>query len=161
MTDAPKLRECIKELTKATEKTIVFFAAIDRNDIPTLAKAFKQLSDQVKDLEETFKILASLQKEYSYEVLPDAFENAGIDSVKLSGHNFIMAARQNCSIIGDKKDEAHDWLKENGYSALIQPAVNPKTLSSAMKSYTEEKALNPPDDLFKTHRQRYISVRKS
>ena len=161
MTDkAVTLRECLKVLNEAVVRTVLYFETIDRNNIPELASSYKLLKDNVQVLEDITKIAKGLQTKISYEVLPDSIENSGFDSVTVKGYLYTVGVRLNASIPEDMRPAGHEWLKENGYSAIIIPQVNAKTLSSAMKSYIEEKAKNPPEDAVKIHRQKYISVTK-
>lgn len=85
----------------------------------------------------------------------------GIDSIKSKGRNFIVGVRLNASIPLDKRESGFKWLRENGLDSLIAPAVNSKSLSSAITQYIEANAIEPPEDAMTVHKQKYTSVRKT
>lgn len=160
MADKVTLREAIKILDDALLGVVLYFNDIDKNNIPELASSYKLLKDNVTKLEDSCKIAKGLQTKLSYVTLPESIENSGFDSVTVKGYLYTVGVRLNASIPEDMRPKGHEWLEGNGYGAIILPTVNAKTLSSAMKSYIEEKGLNPPDDAVKIHRQKYISVTK-
>ena len=153
-------KEAMKHLDEAVTDTILFFDKIDKNDIPTLCKAYKQLYDFHAKIEESYKLLSTLKQDTSYITIPEALETAGFDSVTVGSFLYSVGVRTNASINKDKKEEAFDWLRENNLSALIQEGVNARTLSSAVKEYIETTAKKPPEDLISLHQQKYTSVRK-
>jgi hypothetical protein len=160
MADKVTLRDAIKVLDDALLGVVLYFEKLDPSNIPELVVAYRQLQENEKKLEESFDVLKGLRIKTSYKTIPESFESAGFDTVTVKGYTYNVAVRTDASIIKENTDNAHGWLKDNGYSAIIIPNVNSKTLSSAMKGYIEEKGLNPPDDKIKIHRQPYTSVRK-
>jgi hypothetical protein len=89
-------------------------------------------------------------------------ESQGFDSVKSGGKNFILSTRVNASIPEDMREPGYRWLTDVAkVPELIVPRVNPKQLSSFVKSYFEAHAEWPPEDAIKVHMQNYIQVRKA
>lgn len=134
---------------------------IDKNDIPSLCNLYRDYYEFYNSLEESFKIAEQIKQKLSYEVMPTAFENNKVDSVKIRGRNFIVGVRLNASIPLDLRANGHAWLRENNLGEIIVPTVNSKTLSSAVKSYIEEVGKQPPDTAIKIHMQKYTSMRKT
>ena len=161
MSDALKLSEAIKQLNASVTETILYFDKLDKNDLPTLVKSFKKLKDDCEELTEIVKLVSTLHQQMSYDILPEAFENHGFDSLKMGGYNFILGVRTNASIPMDKRDVGYAWLRENGLGEIIIPNVNAKTLTSAIKEYMDTNGLVPPESVMTIHNQRYIQVRKS
>jgi hypothetical protein len=161
MSEALKLADAIKQLSAAVTTASLYLSSIDRNDIPTLVKSFKKLKDDVDVLEEVTKVATGLVKELSYNVIPEAFENHNFDSVKIGGYNYILSVRMNASIPQDKQEAGFEWLQTHGLGSIIKPAVNPRTLTSAIKEYIAEKGEVPPESVIPIFNQRYISVRKT
>ncbi len=152
--------ESIKALAETIQVTMRTMEAIDKDDIPATLRSYKTLTEFLEELEELVDALSKFKTTLSYETIPQMFERAGVDSVKLSGRNFIVGVRFNASIPNDKKQAGFKWLEENGLGALIQPNVNPKTLSSAIASFFESTAMLPPSEAVSVHKQTYTSVRK-
>lgn len=160
MADRVKLKDAIKILDDALLGVVLYFDKIDVNDVPNLVSSFRELRDNVDKLKESAKIAGELQQKLSYKIIPESFENLGMDSVTVKGYSYNVAVRLNASIPEEMREKGHGWLNENGYSAIIIPTVNVRTLSSAIGGYIEEKGLNPPEDCVKIHRQPYTSIRK-
>lgn len=160
MSETPPLKEATAALAKALGHVTQYFADLDTNDVPTLLKAFKGIHEASGLIEELFKIVKSIEQKCSYETIPNTFESHGFDSVKSQGRNFVVSVRTNASIPLDMREKGHQWLKDNNMSYLIVPTVNPKSLSSFIKAYTQEKGLIPPDDCIKIHSQKYTSIRQ-
>lgn len=158
------LEDVIDDLEKTITDTVLCANDIstnNANDVPTLLRFFKKLKENNDKLEALFKISNETERKLSYEIIPTAFENAGMDSIKLAGRNFILGVRLDASIKLDDREKGYKWLKENGLGALIQPNVNSKTLSSAIKNFIEEKGILPPEESgIKLNKQRYIQMRK-
>ena len=112
-------------------------------------------------LDSIHKVAEQAYRHLSEERLPNVFDGLGFDSVKTGGHNFILSSTLYASIPAAKQDEGFKWLKNNGLDALIKPTVNPKALSSAITSYIEENAIEPPDTAMSIHKKRRVGIRKT
>ena len=162
MEQAPKLKDALKILDKTVEDVLAYFDQLDPSDLPTLLKSFAQLGENYDKLDILHKTLSKLYDKLSYEVIPNAMESQGFDSVKLGGKNFILSTRVNASIPEDMRKPGFRWLTDVAkVPELIIPRVNPKQLSSFVKSYFETHAEWPPEDAIKVYKQNYIMVRKA
>lgn len=162
MSETPKLKDALKALDAAVSDTLAYFENIDPSDIPTLLKSFALLKDNKEKLSTLEKIISELYQKLSYEVIPNAFETQGFDSVKLAGRNFILSTRVNASIPEDKREAGYNWLiNEAKVPELIRETVNSKQLSSFASNYFEAHGAWPPEEVMNVHKQNYIQVRKA
>lgn len=156
------LRDALKAMAEAVPNVAAHFAELEKTaNIAELLRAYKQLQDANSFFGELKKILDELQTNLNKKAIPDIMESLQMDSVKSGGYTFSIGVRTFASIPLDKRDEGFKWLEANGLSAIIKPAVNQKTLSSAIKSFIEEKGIIPPEDVMTIHQEKYVSVRKS
>lgn len=162
MSETPKLRDALKALDSAVNDTLAYFEGVDPSDIPTLCKSFALLKDNKEKLSFLEEVISKLYQKLSYEVIPNAFETNGFDSVKLAGKNFILATRVNASIPENKREAGHDWLiNQAKVPELIKSSVNSKQLSSFVTSYFDAHGCWPPEDVMSVHKQTYVQVRKA
>lgn len=163
--EAPKKQsfgEVLRLLDDAVRETLVYFDKLDPSDLPTTLKAFLLLRTHKETLDSLSKTIDELYRRYDYEILPEAFETLGFDSVKTAGRNFILSTRVNASIPENLRSAAHKWLTEEAkIPELITERVNPKQLSSFAQSYFYQHGKWPPEELIKIHKQNYIQVRKA
>ena len=163
MSDNPKLKTALAELDKAVQSAASFVTTeLDRNDIPTMLRAFKEIDEAKKYLAEIEKVLTATHKSMSEQMIPEAFENNGFDSVKTAGRNFIVATRLNATIPEDKRSAGFEWLRNVAHvPELIIQTVNSRQLSSFVSSYFEEHAVMPPEEAISVHQVKYTSMRKA
>ena len=159
--DGKTFKQAIKGVGEAIDVAMRYFASIEPDDVPKLLRAFKALKEHKEELDSWIEVLNKFYNQLSYETIPAAFERVGVDSIKLSGRNFVVGVRFNASIPQDKQNEGFKWLEEHGLGALIRPTVNSKSLSSALSSYIEANAEEPPKEAFSIYKQKYTSVRKA
>ena len=162
MSEQPKFSDTLKDLNKAVLATAVLFENMDYANLPVLLKEFEKLHVIRQNLKDQYEVINSIYEKLSYEKIPAAFEANGFDSVKSGGKNFILSVRINASIPQEHKDEAFKWVKDDAkIPELIVPSINPKSLSSFVKSYFEANAMWPPEEAIKVHKQKYTSIRKA
>lgn len=162
MSDTTKLSDALKMLDKAVSDTVNYFDSLDYSDLPLALKAFRQIKELNDKLKDNAEVINAIYEKLSYEKIPEILEAHGFDSVKSGGRNFIKSVRLNASIPPEQKEAAHSWLRDTAkIPELIVPTVNPKSLSSFVKSYFEANAKWPPEDLIKVHQKPYIAIRKA
>jgi len=96
------------------------------------------------------------------EIIPQLFEDHKTKTVTIvlpDGDRRVTVSELLRVSIGEDKDKAKKWLKENGLADLVIETVNAGTLASAARTMAEEgKELDP--DLFKSIVMRTTSVTK-
>lgn len=133
-----------------------------RPDVIQLARAFvalRRLKDKFKDLKAAFDALFD---KHAKEIIPDAFEAAGITNAPLAeGFRVGTSTRTFASIKEGMKEQAFKWMKKNGMGDLIIPTVFAQSLSSAVHYRIEEENKGMPDNLFNVLPVNNTSVTKT
>ncbi len=161
-TETLKFKDALKALDKSVSDTLAYFEGLDPSDLPTLLRSFALLKENKEKLSQLESLISDLYQKYSYEVIPNAFEANGFDSIKLAGKNFILSTRVNASIPEDKREFGYKWLtSEAKVPELIKPTVNARQLSSFAQTYFEAHGAWPPEEAMNVHKQNYIQVRKA
>lgn len=106
--------------------------AISCNKLIDTQKQLKTLDDQRTKLEEVERTL-------SEQTIPNLMQQAGFMMLKLADGSSVEITKKYAARIPTSKiDEAHDWLRDNGYEDLIK---NDLSLSFGMKEDNQAKAL--------------------
>lgn len=112
------------------------------------ARAFVDLRYVKDELDEVSKKVNKVYEQYKVEKLPAAFEAAGVPTISLEeGYRVTVQHRLHASIKSGKKDDAYNWLNENGLGDLITDTVNASTLSAAARSMGEDN-IELPEEIF-------------
>jgi hypothetical protein len=130
----------------------------------SLKEQAQQFVDLKAQIDELSKVKAELQKKFDFvrkSAMPEKMENEGYDNIKLTGIGRIsLRAEIYAGIVTGKKNEAEDWLRNNGHADLIVEMVNASTL----KAFTKEQIRNGeplPEDLFKAEPYMMATITKS
>lgn len=126
-----------------------FYPEYDDATLLELATAQKAAKEEIEALG---KEKTTWQKRFDHlrmVLIPEKMEEEGINKVDFDGIGRVTTeANLYASIIKDKKEEAYDWLRDNGHGDLINGTVN----ASSLKAFLKECMRNGeafPDDLFK------------
>ena len=134
--------------------------AIASNDPPQLVRVYADLGEEAALLREPLTELAKLEQNLSYNKIPECFDAAGIQNVRVTGYGLVSLNRKwACSMLN--KTAGLAYLRETGQAGMIQDYVAPMTLAGWAKEVTEESGAEPPDSIFKTSINRYCSLRRS
>ena len=148
-----ELSYVIKKLNEETSK-------IENTEITALCAKHTQVKFFKDSLEEVAEGVDVLFNRLNSEDLPHCFEKLGLDSVKINGRTYTPSAKMHFNIREDNEKVAHQWLIDNGLSAIIKEKVNPKTLTAALVEHFTNTAEMPPPDLIPSYSKKVISVRK-
>lgn len=92
--------------------------------IAEIARRIRDTEDEIKRTEEFLKARKADLLKLTDEDLPSVFEELGVKSFTLDdGSKVEIKPLYGASIPVDKKEEAFDWLRENGYDDLIKNNV--------------------------------------
>lgn len=156
------LREAIHALEIAAAKAGLVVAELDPTELSKVLTAFGALHDAKRQIDQVHEYVSGLHRRLSEEIIPDALENAGIESLVVGGKRFGVSTRINASIPAAKRDIGFRWLREVAKCGdIINESVNAKQLSSFIEGYFEEHAELPPEEAITVHMQRYTTVRKA
>jgi len=96
----------------------------DKADLSKQVEKLKNLEDQIKSTEDALKKLKAKADLLSGEVIPTIMTEMNISTMKLTDGSAIeVKPVYGASIPADKKEEAFNWLRENGLGDLIKNEV--------------------------------------
>ena len=145
-----KLLEAKAELEKMSKQA---------DGLGELSETFVLARECAECASEATKELNKFKDYMSYSVLPEAFTEEGLKTITTdSGYRVTITA--GLSVTMANKEKGFEWLKENGYEALIQETVNSSALKAAVKRMLEEEGVEPPSDAFNVKPAPYSSVTK-
>ena len=92
--------------------------------IAELATAAKKYNNQLADLETQTKAVKESLRKITDDDLPDMLFSLGVTSFKLAdGSEVSVKPTYGANIRLDRKIEAHQWLRDNGFDDLIKNIV--------------------------------------
>lgn len=98
----------------------------------------RDLKDQIDDLA---AVKTAFQEEYDRirnQVIPDKMEAEGMTTITLAGVGRITVSnKMGATILPDYKLDMHQWLRDNGFAALVTATVNASTLTAFVKEQME------------------------
>lgn len=153
------IKDVITTLAEAVPDVFIRYEQL-KDNLPELLTFYRQLKTANSEIEKLIKLLKELQENLSHKLIPDLMESQKTDNLGTGGYTFSLGVRTFANISMLQREKGLQWLRDNGYSALISENVNSKTLSSAIADYIEREGLVPPEDAITLHQQKYISVRK-
>ena len=131
------------------EEASVFDRKYEGAELEAVIRAMKLLSTDKESAEETLK---GINKEYDYlrlSLIPKLFEDRGVSNMTMPEIGRVqLAADIYASIPADRREEAYQWLDDNGFGDLITNTVNASTLKAFLKRRVVA-GEEIPDGLFK------------
>jgi len=106
-------------------------------DMVNLAVEYGKEKNAIKGAEEQIKArkdALSKQEEMLYLLL----DNAGMSSFSAEGHTYYKRIDTYASIDMGNAEVALEWIREAGYGDSIKETVNPRTLTTIIKEYSEQ-----------------------
>lgn len=91
--------------------------------------------------------------------LPNRFDDEKVKTFNTERFRVTRTVSIRASILGETKDEAFEWLRNNELGDLIKPTVNASSLSAAAKEQIEN-GQELPEELFRVHYQDGCSITK-
>ena len=122
-------------------------------DIETIGLFMADTKRVQKFLEERIDVLKS---NFAFAALSmgKKMDEAGMEKTTITGAgSFKTDVQLNVSIPADNKDEAFQWLRDNGMEPLIKLNVNAASLKSAMRGHLEEGGEIPDQGTIRTFTQ--------
>jgi len=104
------------ELTKVSDKGL--------SSVSALCKKQLQLEDKVKELKAELKETERSLREISQDLLPSAMQEYNLKTLQTDdGHEVVISDFVSAHISETNREEAHQWLVENGHGSLIKNHV--------------------------------------
>ncbi len=134
----------------------------ERRGAIALARSFvvlHRLKDKFDDLDKAF---SALFEDYKSNILPEMLDDENLPHVPLSeGFRVGISHAWRASIKKGMREEAYQWLTDNGLSNLITDTVNSSSLAAAAKYEAEENNIDFPEKLFSVARIPTTSVTRT
>lgn len=132
------------------------------NDPAELVRHYADLRERAVELRDTIADLSKMEQALSYEIIPIAFDAAGINQVRVVGYGLVgLTRRWSCSFLDGKKEDGFSYLRDTGQGGMIIETVPAPTLGAWAHAVTDETGKEPPEDLFKVSVARSVSLRRS
>lgn len=118
-----------------------------------LNQAIGALGQCKLDLEVNEEEHSRLQSHFDFlrnNVIPRLMEGDNVETVTLKGIGRVhLRAELYARLNSGRKDEAYQWLRDNGHGGLVQSTVNASSLKAAIKEQIKTmKGEAFPEDLF-------------
>lgn len=163
---AEKATERLRDLKEDLEHSVDYLAMEEGEAIieSYLRMDHELQVRKIKQIAADLHTLAYFVQEQLDRRLPGLFAAANIPKGHRRGKGFFPTTKLYVSAadgIGDEK--LHDWLKANGYEAIVKETLNNNSLKAAIKEIKEQNGGKIPDDLeklVKVTEVMSISVRK-
>lgn len=118
------------------------------NGLLVLATRMRAIQARMDDMDIEWKALTKELDEIRLKLIPDLMNEEGIRTVTFDGIGRVqLAADLYVSIIGNK-EEAYEWMKDNGYGGVVVEYIHPSTLKATIKEGMKA-GREFPEDKFK------------
>lgn len=160
---ARKNEQILRDLTDLADRSEEYLKKVE-DDLSLkpadMAKAYWAVCNLHDDLKKQLTRLYHVMNALDKAVLPKLFEHHGLDMVRIPelGRSFSIRQMTTASMLD--KEQAMEWLRENGHGDLIQETVNAGTLASFIRNMILEEGIEPPEELFKVSTYKTIGSNK-
>lgn len=113
-----------------------------------LIREMDRVQQQKDHLDSELKKINSRFDYLRLAAVPNKMDEEGIDNITIEGVGRLgLTSDAYVSIKAGMKDQAWQWLSDNGHGDLITETINPSSLKAAVKQMIS-KAEEVPEDLF-------------
>jgi hypothetical protein len=103
-----------------------------------LVRDLRAVEAEIEDAETLLKSLKRNQKALSHDRIPALMDEMGIERVDVDGVTVSRRMMVSASIPVDRKDEAHAWLRQEGFNTSSKSYVHSSTLRAFVKERVTE-----------------------
>lgn len=125
-----------------------------------LARIYIAVRQMLDGINEAVGHIAEIRDLLQYKMIPETYESHGVTSQTVDDHRITVSVLVRASINPQHKEDAHEWLKEHGYSGLIVQTVNASSLAALAKTVIQDEGKELPEELFKTYMVQSVSMTK-
>lgn len=129
------------------------------------ARLYLVMRDVCDAFEDALKDLTTPKDKLKSLIVPQAFDRDKTKTLTITApfdnsgnYRITTTAKLRASITKDKREQAHEWLRQNNLGALIVETVNAETLSATARTMMEDEGKELPEDIFTTYYQNSTSV---
>jgi hypothetical protein len=110
------------------------------------------------EMETVNKKISELKRQMAEELIPEAFDQAGISTITLKeGYRVTISAFVRAS--SRDMAEGIKWMKKNGHADIVRETINAQTLSALARGMLEKNE-SLPEDLFNVYVGNNTSITK-
>ena len=109
------------------------------NELREAVKKSVELQIQIKEAEDKLTDLKARRRHYTHEIIPQAMLEMGIvgddnrGNVTVGGdYRVELHPRVFANVPAEKREEFHQWCKENGLADIVKESIHPKTLDATI-----------------------------
>lgn len=119
----------------------------ETKNLKELCVLWNRLDEEYTVIDTSRKVLLAIFDKLNEQILPEAFENAGIDKIAIPelAHSFYPLTKYSASITKGENNAAMQWLKENGLGSLVTETVHRGTLAATLHDRLINEGKDPPD----------------
>ena len=100
---------------------------VNPDELSKEINTLQEIKQEVINQETKLKELKEREKYYSNIIIPDLMNQLNLKTMKLKdGSQIEVKNIFGASIIADKKQEAHSWLRDNGLGAIVKNEITVK-----------------------------------
>ena len=94
------------------------------SSVSEMVKMLMQLDEQIEKTEKSLSDLNATKLKYQTELIPASLEQMGLTQLRLTnGAEVTVDPFYAASISEENRPAAHDWLRKNGFAALIKREI--------------------------------------
>ena len=132
--------DLIKQIKEAADKRKTFsdLHVDEQSSLTAMALKIKEKEKGIEDLKQDLKKAEADLRYYRDELFPARMEEAGVIDFRLRETNeqVVLTRDMKVNVLKDNRPALHQWLRDNGHSALIKNVV-----SASFEAGQDEKAL--------------------
>lgn len=132
--------------------------SLSLTDAAKLYSDLKSLAEEYDDVKKSLNNAVTLLSEV---ILPELMDEAGFDTVKVSGVGRIQLTSDiRCNVLAANREDLKEWLRKHGHASMISDTVNSSSLKAFIKEMIKEEK-EWPKDCVKVHEFTKASVVKA
>jgi len=136
--------------------------AKDRGDVAAeLVQLYSYIRTVKEHIDELFKHTDTMLAALVSVRIPEAFEREQLQTLTTAeGDRATVVQKLYASILAEKREQAFEWLRDNGHESLITEVVNAQTLSAFARAEAEQ-GRELPEEVFTTHQKPTVTLTRS
>ena len=124
----------------------------------SMARQYLEVRALYDEMEAVNKKIGELKRRMAEEMIPQAFEDAGVTTITLKeGFRVTISAFVRAST--RDMEAGIKWMKKHGHGDIVKETINAQTLGALARTFMEENK-NLPEDLFNVYVGTNTSITK-
>lgn len=135
-----KLKKSIEQVKKDLDDFLNNYSneSLQNLNINDLAKLQIELKSVLTDVDQLKKTIGSQHDYIRKFTIPEKMNELGIKGVDINGVGKVMLTNTcYANITEENREDAYQWLEDNGHGALIKPTINNNSLRALIRQKLE------------------------